>query len=91
MQTSSALNPGVINPSVTDGAVLLDDHVPRLSQKRLAGVLAWWVSGSRDIINGMAVEPDEDDNDEVNQIRFALCWRRIHVLMPTKFVRLHKK
>lgn len=55
---------GVIEISVKDGIVLLDDHVNNLSQKRLAGALAWWVPGSRDVINGMAVEPPEDDRDE---------------------------
>lgn len=55
---------GVIEVSVSKGVVLLDDHVPSLAQKRLAGVLAWWVPGSRDVINGMAVEPPEEDSDE---------------------------
>lgn len=55
---------GVIEVSVKDGIVLLDDHVPSLSQKRLAGVLAWWVPGSRDVINGMEVVPPEEDNDD---------------------------
>lgn len=55
---------GVIEVSVKDGVVLLDDHVPSLSQKRLAGVLAWWVPGSRDVINGMAVDPPEEDTDD---------------------------
>ncbi|HBP86841.1 MAG TPA: BON domain-containing protein [Nitrospirales bacterium] len=55
---------GAIELSVTDGVVLLDDHVPSLAKKRLAGVLAWWVPGSRDVVNGMAVEPPEEDNDE---------------------------
>ena len=55
---------GVIEVSVTDGVVLLDDHVNNLAQKRLAGALAWWVPGSRDVINGMAVEPPEEDSDD---------------------------
>ncbi len=55
---------GVIEVSVTDGVVLLDDHVNNMVQKRLAGVLAWWVPGSRDVINGMAVEPPEQDSDD---------------------------
>jgi osmotically-inducible protein OsmY len=42
----------------------LDGEVPSLSHKRLAGVLAWWVPGSRDVINGLGVEPPEDDNDD---------------------------
>lgn len=57
-------NGGNIIVSVENGVVLLDDHVPSLAQKRLAGVLAWWVPGSRDVINGMAVEPPEGDSDE---------------------------
>jgi osmotically-inducible protein OsmY len=54
--------------------VLLDDHVPSLAKKRLVGVLAWWVPGSRDVINGMAVEPPEEDNDEelVDTVRLVL-------------------
>jgi osmotically-inducible protein OsmY len=55
---------GVIQVSVTDGVVLLDDHVTSLIQKRLAGVLAWWVPGSRDVINGMEVVPLQEDSDE---------------------------
>lgn len=55
---------GIIEVSVREGVVLLDDHVMNLAQKRLAGVLAWWVPGSRDVINGMAVEPPEEDNDD---------------------------
>jgi osmotically-inducible protein OsmY len=48
---------------VMDGIVTLDGEVPSLSHKRLAGVLAWWVPGSRDVINGLGVEPPEDDNE----------------------------
>jgi osmotically-inducible protein OsmY len=55
---------GAIQVSVTGGVVLLDDHVTSLIQKRLAGVLAWWVPGSRDVINGMEVVPPQEDSDE---------------------------
>lgn len=55
---------GAIRVSVNEGVVLLDDHVTGLAQKRMAGVLAWWVPGCRDVINGMAVEPDQSDSDE---------------------------
>jgi osmotically-inducible protein OsmY len=55
---------GVIQVSVTDGVVLLDDHVTSLIQKRLAGVLAWWVPGSRDVVNGLEVVPMQQDSDE---------------------------
>jgi osmotically-inducible protein OsmY len=46
---------------VEDGVVTLDGDVPSLSHKRLAGALAWWVPGSRDVVNGLGVEPDELD------------------------------
>jgi osmotically-inducible protein OsmY len=55
---------GVIEFTVVDGVVTLDGAVPSLSHKRLAGVLAWWVPGSRDVINGLAVEPPQEDTDD---------------------------
>jgi osmotically-inducible protein OsmY len=55
---------GVIRVSVKEGVVLLDDHVNSLTQKRLAGVLAWWVPGSRDVTNGMEVLSDQPDSNE---------------------------
>jgi osmotically-inducible protein OsmY len=55
---------GKIEVEVADGVVTLNGQVPGLDDKRLAGVLAWWVPGSRDVINGVAVEPPEDDSDE---------------------------
>jgi osmotically-inducible protein OsmY len=48
---------------VDDGVVTLDGSVPSLSHKRLAGAMAWWVPGSRDVIDGLGVEPDEQDSD----------------------------
>ena len=52
---------GRLVSEVEDGVVTLNGGVPSLAAKRLAGVLAWWVPGSRDVINGLAVEPPEDD------------------------------
>lgn len=49
--------------SVEDGAVTLSGHVISLTHKRLAGVLAWWSPGCRDVINELAVLPLELDND----------------------------
>lgn len=54
----------VVEIRVEDGVVTLDGEVPSLSHKRLAGALAWWVPGSRDVINGLGVEPPEDDTDD---------------------------
>jgi osmotically-inducible protein OsmY len=55
---------GVIEIAVTEGVVTLNGQVQSLSHKRLAGVLAWWVPGSREVINGLAVVPPEEDNDD---------------------------
>lgn len=55
---------GLIRVSVREGVVLLDDHVLSLTQKRLAGALAWWVPGSRDVINGMEAVGEQSDSDE---------------------------
>ncbi|GAB4393101.1 MAG: hypothetical protein Tsb0032_11180 [Kiloniellaceae bacterium] len=54
---------GWIRLSVAEGVVTLEGEVPGLGFKRLAGVLAWWVPGSRDVINGLGITPDEADND----------------------------
>jgi hypothetical protein len=52
---------GDIEIEVKQGVVILNGSVPSLASKRLAGVLAWWVPGSRDVINGIVVDPPEDD------------------------------
>jgi osmotically-inducible protein OsmY len=59
---------------VKAGVVTLNGNVPSLEHKRLAGVLAWWVPGSTDVINGIAVEPPEEDGpDKVEEaVRVAL-------------------
>jgi osmotically-inducible protein OsmY len=54
---------GSIGIEVSDGVVTLNGEVPSLSHKRLAGVLAWWVPGCRDVINGLEEVPQEQDND----------------------------
>ncbi|MGE5467544.1 MAG: BON domain-containing protein [Ignavibacteria bacterium] len=55
---------GDIEVSVEDGVVTLTGHVISLSHKRLAGVLAWWARGCRDVVNDLEVQPGEEDNDE---------------------------
>ena len=55
---------GSIEVEVDDGVVILNGSVPSLSAKRLAGVLAWWVPGSRDVVNGIELAPPEEDNDD---------------------------
>lgn len=52
---------GQIEIEVTNGIVILNGTVPGIASKRLSGLLAWWVPGSRDVINGIVVEPPEED------------------------------
>ncbi len=61
--TAEAAPRAWIEIRVDDGVVTLDGDVASLSHKRLAGALAWWVPGTRDVVNGLGVEPAEDDND----------------------------
>jgi osmotically-inducible protein OsmY len=65
---------GKITVSVAEGVVTLDGDVPGLAQKRLAGVLAWWVPGSCDVVNGLGVTPPEPDDDGqmTDGVRIAL-------------------
>lgn len=55
---------GDIEFSVDDGVVTLEGRAVSLSHKRLAGVLAWWTPGCRDVINSVDVQPPEDDSDD---------------------------
>jgi osmotically-inducible protein OsmY len=54
---------GAIDVRVEDGVVTLDGDVTGQGQKRMAGVLAWWVPGTRDVINGIGVTPPEQDSE----------------------------
>lgn len=55
---------GRIEIAVADGVVTLRGEVFSLSHRRLAAVLAWWVPGVRDVINEIAIDPPEEDNDD---------------------------
>lgn len=57
-------NCGSIEVLVENGVVILDGEVISLSHKRLAGVLAWWTPGCRDVVNGLEVVPPEQDTDD---------------------------
>jgi osmotically-inducible protein OsmY len=65
---------GEIVFEVHDGVVILNGRVPGITTKRLAGVLAWWVPGSRDVVNGIAVDPPEEDSPDLIEeaVRVAL-------------------
>jgi osmotically-inducible protein OsmY len=55
---------GRIDIEVEDGIVTLNGTVPTLVRKRLAGVMAWWIPGVRDVINGIVVDPPEEDGPD---------------------------
>lgn len=55
---------GRIDLTVSRGIVTLAGAVPSLAQKRLAGALAWWSPGARDVLNHLDVQPAEEDSDE---------------------------
>lgn len=59
---------------VDDGVVFLEGDAPSLSHRRLAVALAWWVPGSRDVVDRLAVVPPEEDSDAelVDAIRLLL-------------------
>jgi len=56
---------GHIEIEVEDGVVRLDGRVPDLVSKRLTGAMAWWVPGTRDVVNGIAVDPPEEDGPDM--------------------------
>ncbi len=60
--------------NVKGGEVLLEGQVPSLSHKRLAGVLAWWVPGTENVLNCLIVEPPEEDSDAemIDALRLVL-------------------
>jgi len=49
-----------IDFSVSDGVVSLSGRVSSPLHKRLAGVLAWWTPGSRDVRNALNVDAEGD-------------------------------
>lgn len=63
-----------IDAAVEDGVVTLNGRLPSLSHKRLAGVLAWWIPGTRDVVNGIEVSPDQidDDGEITDAVRLVL-------------------
>lgn len=65
---------GAIHVFIEDGVVTLEGQVLSLSHMRLAGVLAWWAPGCRDVVNKLAVvPPEEDSDDEINDaVRLVL-------------------
>jgi osmotically-inducible protein OsmY len=75
METVRASDPDrVLEVDINDGVVILNGMAESISHKRLAGVLAWWVPGSRDVVNGIELSPPMEDNDDelTDSIRLVL-------------------
>ena len=74
LRDAGAARSGEIEAAVDDGVVALEGAVISLSHKRVAGVLAWWTPGCRDVVNSLAVVPAEEDNDAevVDALRLVL-------------------
>jgi len=64
----------LLEVEVTEGIVILNGNAESISHKRLAGVLAWWVPGSRDVVNGIDLSSNMEENDDelVDLIRIVL-------------------
>jgi osmotically-inducible protein OsmY len=75
---------------VTDGVVTLNGDVPSLSHKRLAGALAWWVPGCRDVVNGLEEVPPEEDNDDELTDAVRLVLEKNPFVNATK-IRVHSR
>jgi len=65
---------GEIEAEIRSGVITLNGQVLSLSHKRMLGVLAWWTPGCRDVVNGVAVVPEEQDSDDeiVDAVRLVL-------------------
>lgn len=87
---------GVIEYGVREGVVFLGGLVPGLGHKRLAGVLAWWVPGVRDVVDGIeaAAAETDDDEDVLDAVQLAidkdsqLRDSRIRILVSSRVVTL---
>jgi len=65
---------GNIDIEVQEGIVTLNGAIPGLTSKRVAGVMAWWVPGVRDVVNRIEISPPEEDSPDMIEeaIRVAL-------------------
>jgi osmotically-inducible protein OsmY len=63
VRVSANKHHGEIELFVKEGVVFLENVVSNLTLKRMAEVFAWWVPGTRDVINELEVFPPEQDND----------------------------
>jgi osmotically-inducible protein OsmY len=74
LQKASADTSGEIEVAVEEGIVTLQGVVLSFSHKRIAGVLAWWSPGCRDVINALDIHPPEEDSDDEVVDALRLVW-----------------
>lgn len=69
-----AIHDQYLTAAVTDGVAVLTGKLDNLEEKRLAGLIAWWVPGVVDVDNQIVVDPVQEGNDGdlVDSIRQAL-------------------
>jgi len=65
---------GRLVATIESGIVTLTGEVPSWGHARLAGVLAWWIPGTRAVENELRVDPPEEDTDDeiTDAVRTAL-------------------
>ena len=80
---------GYILASVKDWVVTLDGWVISLSHKRLAGALAWWVPGCRDVVDALEVLPPEQDNDDEVSDALSLVLEMDPMIPQPGQIRIH--
>lgn len=79
---------GTFTVSAADGVITLDGQVISLSHKRLAGVLAWWTPGCRDVVNGLEVAPPEQDSDDEVSDALRLVFEADPILPHAEQIRI---
>ena len=77
---------GEIDVEVERGVVTLNGSLASLAAKRLAGVLAWWVPGVRDVVNGVTVDPPKKTHRFKSRRRSGSRSTRTRSSTPRKFV-----
>lgn len=75
--------PGFISVSVENGVVTLDGTVDSLRNKRLAGSVVWALAGVHDVVNGLGVEPPEEDSDDAVTVAVEGALERDPLLSDT--------
>ena len=63
LQQDGAIHELQIDVQVKDAVVTLSGKLDNLEEKRLAGLIAWWVPGVVDVDNQIVVEPHQEGND----------------------------